>query len=142
MMHSSIARLWTDVEMHPVHLRRVLALMHKHKLYGNLKKCIFGADEIPVIGCFVGKYGVRPDPEKIRAIVEWSTPLNVKDLCKFFGLATYLHSTSCAMRVISRSAVISCNAITRIVIVWCTTSRVSCDQLSEITQYMTRSSLP
>ncbi|OWZ02830.1 Retrovirus Polyprotein [Phytophthora megakarya] len=54
--------------------------MHKHKLYANLKKFIFGASEIPVLGCLVGKNGVRPDPEKVRVINEWPTPSNVKEL--------------------------------------------------------------
>ncbi|KAF1333703.1 reverse transcriptase, partial [Globisporangium splendens] len=69
-------------------------LMRKHKLYANLKKCIFGSSEIPVLGCFVGKNGVRPDPEKIKAIVDWPRPRNTKDLRKFLGLATYLHKYS------------------------------------------------
>ncbi|KAG2983571.1 hypothetical protein PC121_g16899 [Phytophthora cactorum] len=38
--------------------------MRKHKLYANLKKCIFGASEIRILGCLVGKSTVRPDPEK------------------------------------------------------------------------------
>eukprot|EP00644_Phytophthora_capsici_P015179 jgi/Phyca11/128384/e_gw1.75.72.1 len=76
--------------MHKVHLRKLLELMRKHKLYANLKKCIFGANEIPVLGCLVGKDGVRPDPEKVRVINEWPTPSNVKELRQFLGLATYL----------------------------------------------------
>ncbi|KAE8954069.1 hypothetical protein PR001_g32641, partial [Phytophthora rubi] len=47
----------SEVEMHKEHLRRLFALMRKHKLYANLKKCIFGASEIPVLGCLVGKNG-------------------------------------------------------------------------------------
>uniref|UniRef100_H3H313 Reverse transcriptase domain-containing protein n=1 Tax=Phytophthora ramorum TaxID=164328 RepID=H3H313_PHYRM len=31
----------SDVEMHTKHLRKLLELMRKHKLYANLKKCIF-----------------------------------------------------------------------------------------------------
>ncbi|KAG3039237.1 hypothetical protein PC121_g23750 [Phytophthora cactorum] len=64
--------------------------MRKHKLYANLKKCIFGASEIPILGCIVGKNGVRPDPEKVRVISEWPTISNVKELSQFLGLATYL----------------------------------------------------
>ncbi|KAG3076253.1 hypothetical protein PC122_g13622 [Phytophthora cactorum] len=79
-----------DVEVHKDHLRKLLGLMRKHKLYANLKKCIFGASEIPIIGCLVGKNGVRPDPEKVRVINEWSTLSNVKELRQFLGLATYL----------------------------------------------------
>uniref|UniRef100_H3H9U1 Reverse transcriptase domain-containing protein n=1 Tax=Phytophthora ramorum TaxID=164328 RepID=H3H9U1_PHYRM len=58
----------SDVEMHTEHLRKLLELMRKHKLYANLKKCIFGATEIPVLGCLVGKNG---------------------ELRQFLGLATY-----------------------------------------------------
>ncbi|KAG2972710.1 hypothetical protein PC121_g23791 [Phytophthora cactorum] len=64
--------------------------MRKHKIYANLKKCIFGASEIPILGCLVGKNGVRPDPEKVRVTNEWPMLSNVKELRQFLGLATYL----------------------------------------------------
>ncbi|KAG2761153.1 hypothetical protein Pcac1_g26902 [Phytophthora cactorum] len=80
----------TDVEVHKEHLRKMLGLMRKHKLYANLKKCIFGASEIPILGCLVGKNDVRPDPEKVRVISEWPTLPNVKELRQFLELATYL----------------------------------------------------
>jgi hypothetical protein len=80
-----------DVQVHERHLRKVLELMREHKLYANIKKCIFGAPEIPVLGCYVGVNGVRADPEKIKAIVEWPVPASVKDLRKWLGIANYLH---------------------------------------------------
>ncbi|KAG3234038.1 hypothetical protein PI124_g20909 [Phytophthora idaei] len=80
----------TDIEVHKEHLRKLLGLMRKHKLYANLNKCIFGASEIPILGCLVGKNGVRPDPEKLRVINEWPTLSNVEELRQFLGLATYL----------------------------------------------------
>ncbi|KAG2760848.1 hypothetical protein PC116_g5700 [Phytophthora cactorum] len=69
-VHSRAVNGKTDVEVHKEHLRKLLGLMRKHKLYANLKKCIFGASEIPILGCLVGKNGVRPDPEKVRVINE------------------------------------------------------------------------
>uniref|UniRef100_H3HAG2 Reverse transcriptase domain-containing protein n=1 Tax=Phytophthora ramorum TaxID=164328 RepID=H3HAG2_PHYRM len=89
-IHSRAVNGKSDVEMHTEHLRKLLELIRKHKLYANLKKCIFGATEIPVLGCLVGKNGVRPDPGKVRVINEWPTPSNVKELRQFLGLATYL----------------------------------------------------
>ena len=68
--------------------------MRNHKLYANLKNCIFDASEIPLVGCIVSKHGVRPDPEKIRAITDWDVPVDVKGLIKFLGLAAYLHKYS------------------------------------------------
>ncbi|KAG2913750.1 hypothetical protein PC115_g11903 [Phytophthora cactorum] len=71
-IHSRDVNRKPGVEMHKEHLCKLLGLMRKHKLYVNLKKCIFGASEIPILGCLVGKNGVCPDPEK------------------FLGPATYL----------------------------------------------------
>ncbi|CAI5726382.1 unnamed protein product [Peronospora effusa] len=84
----------TDVEVHRLHVRKVLTLMREHKLYANLKKCIFAASEIPLLGCIVGKNGVRPDPEKIKAITDLPVPVDVKSLKQFFGVAAYLHKYS------------------------------------------------
>ena len=57
--------------------------MRKNKRYANLKKCI-AASEIPLLGCIVSKHGVHPDPEKIKAITDWPTPVDVKELQKFW----------------------------------------------------------
>ena len=84
----------TDVEIHRTHVRQVLQLMRTHKLYASLKKCIFAASEIPLLGCILGKHGVRPDPENIKAINDCPVPVDVKGLRKFLGLAAYLHKHS------------------------------------------------
>jgi hypothetical protein len=47
--------------------------------------------QIPVLGCFVGKNGVRVDPEKVKSIDDWPIPQNVKQLRQWLGLANYLH---------------------------------------------------
>ncbi|KAG2783989.1 hypothetical protein PC129_g18825 [Phytophthora cactorum] len=55
-------------KVHLKHLRQVFQVMRENKLYANLKKCIFCAPEIPVLGCYVSKNGVRADPEKASSI--------------------------------------------------------------------------
>ena len=45
----------TDVKFHGTHVRKILTLMREHKLHANLKKCIFAASEIPLLGCIVGR---------------------------------------------------------------------------------------
>ena len=84
----------SDVENHIGHLRAVLECMRTDKLYANASKCIFGAEEIPFLGCFIGKRGLREDPAKIKATVDWPIPKNQKDLRKWLGLANYLHKYS------------------------------------------------
>ncbi|KAG3113830.1 hypothetical protein PI125_g6965 [Phytophthora idaei] len=88
-VHSPAVNGKTDVGVHKEHLRKLLGLMRKHKLYANLKKCIVGASEIPILRCLVGKNGVRPDPEKVRVISEWPTLSSGKELRQFLGFATH-----------------------------------------------------
>ncbi|KAF1322519.1 reverse transcriptase, partial [Globisporangium splendens] len=90
-VHSMAANGKSDVDVHLDHLRQVFQVMRENKLYANLKKCMFFAPEIPVLGCFVGKSGVRVDPEKVKAIDDWPVPQNVKQLRQWLGLANYLH---------------------------------------------------
>jgi hypothetical protein len=79
-VHSKTTNGKSDVDVHLDHLRQVFQVMRENKLYANLKKCMFFAPEIPVLGCFVGKSGVRVDPEKVKAIDDWPVPKNVKQL--------------------------------------------------------------
>ncbi|GMF27011.1 unnamed protein product [Phytophthora fragariaefolia] len=65
--------------------------MRENKLYANPKKCVFCAPEIPVLGCYVSKDGVRADPEKISSIRSWPTPKNQTELRQWLGLANNLH---------------------------------------------------
>ncbi|KAG6578261.1 reverse transcriptase [Phytophthora cinnamomi] len=93
-IHSRAEGGMTDVEVHLQHLQKVFEVMRENKLYANLKKCIFCAPEIPVLGSYVSKDGVRADPEKIEAICAWPTPQDQKQLRQWLGLATYLHHYS------------------------------------------------
>jgi hypothetical protein len=93
-VHSHAEDGKTDVEMHLAHLREVMMCMRENRLYANINNCIFGAEEIPFLGCFLGKDGVRADPEKIEAISQWPVPTSQRDLRKWLGLANYLHKYS------------------------------------------------
>ena len=132
--------------------------MRKHKLYANLKKGIFAASEIPLLGCIVGKHGVRPDPEKIEAITDWPVPVDVKKLRKLLGLAAYLHkySRNYAEMTVHPSRLLKKNekwswdadcqrcfkVMKQSLMQSSVIDRVSCKQLSVIIQCMTRNALP
>ena len=93
-VHSRAEHGRSDIDNHIVHLRAVLECMRTNKLYANASKCIFGAEEIPFLGCFIGKRGLRADPAKVKAIFDWPVPWLQKDLRKWLGLANYLHKYS------------------------------------------------
>ena len=68
--HSRAEQGRSDVDNHIDHLRAVLECMRTNKLYDNASKCIFVADEIPFLGGFIGKRGIRAYPAKVKAIVD------------------------------------------------------------------------
>ena len=90
-VHSKAEDSRSDAQVHSDHLRQVFQAMRDNKLYANLKKCVFFAPEIPVLGCFVSRDGVRVDPEKVSSICSWPVPKNQKQLRQWLGLANYLH---------------------------------------------------
>ncbi|KAE9025728.1 hypothetical protein PR001_g12347 [Phytophthora rubi] len=90
-VHSRAEDGLSAVDVHLRHLRKVFEKMRENKLYANLKKCVFCAPEIPVLGCYVSKSGVRAEPEKISTICSWPTPENQAELRQWLGLANYLH---------------------------------------------------
>src|SRR5699024_9545971 len=59
----------------------------------NLKlqpsKCQFLHQEISYLGHIITANGVKPNPEKIRAIVDYPTPTNTKAIKQFLGLLGY-----------------------------------------------------
>ncbi|KAH9125839.1 hypothetical protein AeMF1_003623 [Aphanomyces euteiches] len=73
---------------------RLLTVLRDNGLYANLAKCMFGVEEIPVLGDFVGINGCRADPSKVKAIRDWPVPSTQTELRSWLGLATYLHKFS------------------------------------------------
>ena len=58
-------------------------------MYGKLSKCKFWLSEVVFLGHVVSAEGIRVDPKKIEAIVQWKAPKNVSEVRSFLGLAGY-----------------------------------------------------
>ena len=54
------------------------------------KKCKIKQEEVPNVGHVLSKDGLKPDPEKIRAVKEMKPPGNSKELKTFLGFIQYL----------------------------------------------------
>jgi hypothetical protein len=74
---------------HLSHLEQVFAQMDKYKLYTKLPKCTFNATEVKFLGHIVGCNQVRPDPDKVKAVVDWPVPQDLHQLRSFLGLVNY-----------------------------------------------------
>ncbi len=80
-----------NLQEHLEALERVFKRLQEKKLYIKLSKSIFCAPEIPCLGDFVGRQGVRIDPEKVKIIRNWPRPQNKRQLQSFLGLTVYVH---------------------------------------------------
>ncbi|CAJ2661993.1 unnamed protein product [Trifolium pratense] len=77
---------WQD---HLTHLDAVLKVLQDNSLFVKLSKCSFGVSEIEYLGHMVTGQGVSMDRDKVQAVLNWSTPTNVKQLRGFLGLTGY-----------------------------------------------------
>ncbi|KAH9780586.1 Endonuclease [Citrus sinensis] len=57
-----------------VHLKYVLDVLRKEKLFANLKKCTFCTDKLVFLGFVVSAQSIQVDEEKVRTIQEWPSP--------------------------------------------------------------------
>ena len=78
-----------DVETHVEHLKKILDVLRKNRLFCKLSKCTFAQTEVEFCGFLVSKTGIRTHPEKITLIQHWPSPKDVSDLKSFLGLCGF-----------------------------------------------------
>ncbi|GJX29125.1 putative reverse transcriptase domain-containing protein [Tanacetum coccineum] len=78
-----------DEEEHGKHLKIILELLKKERLYAKFSKCDFWLDSIPFLGYVIDLSGVHVDPAKIKAIKSWATPTTPMEVRQFLGLDGY-----------------------------------------------------
>ncbi|KAA3470440.1 DNA/RNA polymerases superfamily protein [Gossypium australe] len=79
---------WSEEE-HDAHLRVVLQILREKKLYAKFSKCEFWLREVAFLGHAVSAEGIRVDPRKIEAVLDWKPPKSVAEIRSFLGLAGY-----------------------------------------------------
>ncbi|KAJ9564382.1 hypothetical protein OSB04_000348 [Centaurea solstitialis] len=76
-------------EDHANHLRIILELLKRERLYAKLSKCEFWLREVQFLGHIVSENGIKVDPVKIEAIEKWEPPKTPTEVRSFLGLAGY-----------------------------------------------------
>ena len=78
-----------DAQEYEQHLRIVMETLREKELYAKLSKCDFWLKKVSFLGHIVSIEGIRVDPIKIEAVVNWKPPRNVTEVRTFLGLAGY-----------------------------------------------------
>ncbi|GJS11547.1 putative reverse transcriptase domain-containing protein [Tanacetum coccineum] len=76
-------------EEHEEHLKIILELLKKEKLYAKFSKCDFWLESVQFLGHVINKEGVHVDPAKIEAVKNWPVPKSPTEVRQFMGLAGY-----------------------------------------------------
>nr|GEV96131.1 retrotransposon protein, putative, Ty3-gypsy subclass [Tanacetum cinerariifolium] len=98
-------------EEHEEHLRIILELLQKEKLYAKFSKCKFWLDSVKFLGHVINSQGVHVDPTKVKAIKNWTAPKTPTEVRQFLGLTGYYRSAPIlALLEGSKDFVVYCNA--------------------------------
>ncbi|GJW76298.1 putative reverse transcriptase domain-containing protein [Tanacetum coccineum] len=78
-------------EEHVEHLRLVLELLKKEKLYAKFSKCEFWIREVQFLGHVINSNRIHVDPSKIEVVKNWKASRTLSVVRSFLGLAGYYH---------------------------------------------------
>lgn len=67
----------------------MLDCLRKAGLQVDIKKCVFDVEETVFLGVIVSGKGLRMDPQKIEAIVNWAKPTNLTETQAYVGFANF-----------------------------------------------------
>ena len=77
-------------EEHDARLNAVLRIISDSGLILNPKKRVFIKTELTYFGYLIGGDGIKPDPERVEALLELTRPNNVSELRTVLGMFQYL----------------------------------------------------
>ncbi|GKF07483.1 putative reverse transcriptase domain-containing protein, partial [Tanacetum coccineum] len=76
-------------EEHVEHLRLVLEMLNKEKLYDKFSKCKLWLREVQFLRHMINGNGIHVDPSKIEAVKNYKAPRTPTEVRSFLGLAGY-----------------------------------------------------
>ena len=77
------------LEEHMMHVCKVLDNLRGEKFLINLKRYSFVKKKLVYLGFVVSAKSQKMDPEKVKAILEWTTPRSAIEVRSFHGLASF-----------------------------------------------------
>ncbi|GJT13328.1 putative reverse transcriptase domain-containing protein [Tanacetum coccineum] len=75
-----------DEKEHEEHLKAILELLKKEKLYAKFSKCEFWIPKVHFLGHVIDSRGIHVDPAKIESIKDWASPKTPTEIRQFLGI--------------------------------------------------------
>lgn len=79
----------TSLQEHVNRLKQIFEKLREANLKVQLDKSHFFKKEVNYLGHIITPQGVKPNPEKIRAVKEFPIPKTSKEIKSFIGLVSY-----------------------------------------------------
>nr|GEU99651.1 putative reverse transcriptase domain-containing protein [Tanacetum cinerariifolium] len=74
---------------HSEHLKLILELLKREKLYAKFSKWEFWISKVQFLGHVIDSRGIHVDPTKIESIKDWASPKTPTEIHQFSGLSGY-----------------------------------------------------
>lgn len=91
----------TSFEEHMSLLRKVRQKLSDAGLTINMDKSVFCRDSLKFLGFVVDNQGLRTDPDKVKAIVDFPIPNSQKSLRRFIGILSWYKRFICNFSIIA-----------------------------------------
>ena len=78
-----------SLEEHLQHLDTALTMLESNDIRLRLQKCWFAKNELEYLGHMVSHAGLRPSPNKIKAVQDWPRPKNVQNVQQYLGFCNF-----------------------------------------------------
>ena len=76
-------------DLHLETLEKVFVRLRQHNLKVNLKKCVFGDQNVAYLGFRLTPQGIKPGSDKLKAVKDCPPPTTVKQVRAFLGLCNF-----------------------------------------------------
>jgi len=76
-------------EKHDEIVEEILKRLEENDLYIKLEKCMWKVRKIGFLRVIIGPNGIEMEKEKVKGVLSWSEPKNIKNVRKFLGLTNY-----------------------------------------------------
>lgn len=78
-----------NFSQHHNNLEEVFKRLKNANIKINPKKCKLLQKEVAYLGHVINEEGIKIDPEKIAAAIDWPIPKNIRDVRSFLGICSY-----------------------------------------------------